>query len=371
MMTSRAWALAFLPLAVACSGLDAAREPLNGSSERLVPREEVERDLSLTLGRLATDAFEIGHDPRLEVVLSNRSKTRSYPVVVSGDGSEAGFREPHVFYTVERRSSSSSPWEPATEQRVARCGNYDEDWTKDVVSLAPGEQIVLPWFGFPSNWELDGAYYARIVAHYAYGEHAREERDAPPELHGMPSYALASNALEVVIDPPLVLELSWLGTVPAADEPLSHSFAVVALNRGAGSLPFATADSGALLEIELEGDEVTGEIGRHAIASGFSVDDARDRIAPGSRREVVGNVKAWNDELPRGFQPRRARASLHVWWYTNESAGESDERTARSPWVAPSRPGPNMQNPHTGNPVNRSKIRTDAESATLPIAIPA
>ena len=186
-MPSRAWALAFVPLAVACSSLDAAREPLNGISERLVPQEEVERDLSLTLRRLATEAFEIGHDPRLEVVLSNRSKTRSYPVVVSGDGSEAGFREPHVFYTVERRSSSSSPWERATEQRVARCGNYDEDWTKDVVSLAPGKEIVLPWFGFPSNWELDGASHARIVAHYAYGEHARDEREAPPELHGMPS----------------------------------------------------------------------------------------------------------------------------------------------------------------------------------------
>ena len=104
------------------------------------------------------------------------------------------------------------------------------------------------------------------------------------------------------------------------------------MNRGKTALPFAAADTGANLTIEVEGEDADGTTQLHSITTGVSVGDAKDRIAAGARRSVVGASKA-RDDLPDGFRPRRVRAFLHVWWYTDEANGQSDERRARSPWV--------------------------------------
>jgi len=57
------------------------------------PRAEVERDHVLTLVRKSSEPLQPGDDPQLLAVLSNRSRATAYPVVLSGDGSEPGWRE--------------------------------------------------------------------------------------------------------------------------------------------------------------------------------------------------------------------------------------------------------------------------------------
>lgn len=326
---------------VACAGTEgttgsssAFDAPAPTSQAATGARAEIERDLTLTLRRTSSDAFEIDRNPRFEVVLKNTSKTKTHQVVLPSDGSESNWREPHVFYTVERRDSASSPWVAAPAERMIRCGNYDQDWTKDVVALAPGQELVLPWFDFYQQWDLEGAADVRVVAHYSYGEHARDLRKVPPALHATPAYAIASAPMELAIDPPMTLELAWKGALPKKGELLSKSVDVVAHNRGKSALPFAAGDSGANLTIQIEGRMPDGTTEVHSVSSSISVDDAKDRLAPATKRSVVGAARSQDDlELPAGFRPTRVRAKLHVWWYTDEAKGKSDERTARSPWV--------------------------------------
>lgn len=298
-------------------------------------RAEIERDLVLTIRRTTSEAFEIDRNPRFEIVLENTSTSKTHPIVLPSDGSESNWREPHAFFTVERRSSPSAAWVAAPAERMIRCGNYDHDWEKDVVALEPGKKVVLPWFEFYRQWDLDGASDVRITAHYAYGDHARDLRKVPPALHATPAYAIASRPLELPIDPAMTLELTWKGVLPKRGEPFSKSVEVVATNRSGVPIPIAGGDSGGNLIVEIEGTNPDGSTARHSVVSSISVEDAKERLAPLAKRSVVGAAKSYDDvESTPGFRPKRVRAKLHVWWYTDEAHGKSDERTARSPWVA-------------------------------------
>jgi hypothetical protein len=206
---------------------------------------------------------------------------------------------------------------------------YDEDWAKDVTTLEPGHEIVLPWFEFYNFWDLDDASHVKVVAHYVYGDHARDLRKVPPSLHGIPAYALSSNALELAIDPPLVLEVKLKGPLPAEGDPLNRSVEVIARNRGAAPLPFAMADGGAALRIEIEGDD--GKV--YVVTSGYGTSYATDHIAAGASRSVVGSAKVdsiW--PALTGVRPRRARATMSMEWKVGDSE-ESSSRVAFSPWV--------------------------------------
>jgi hypothetical protein len=324
----------------ACSGTEgmpsgavgAASAPAPAAPEML-DRTDVERDLTLTLRRATTEPFELGRTAQFQIVLANHSRDRSYPIVLSSDGSDAGWREPHLFYTVEQRTGSEV-WQTPPLRPLGRCGVYDVDWTKDVVVLAPGKEVILPWSQFYDQWGLEGAAQVRVVAHYVYGDHARDLSKVPPVLHSMPPYALTSNALELTVDPPITLELTLKGALPRPGERLSPAVDVVALNRGSVPLHFATADTGANLVLEVEGQEADGRTTLYDISTSISVDDAKERIAPGERKNVVGASKSLDYEaIPATFRARRVRAELHLWWYTDKEAGQGDERTARSPWV--------------------------------------
>jgi hypothetical protein len=335
---SLATAVLILSACSACSGGEGIQgassafdPPSAGSDIASVPREAILRDLSLTLRQPSGDGFEVDRNPRFEVVLANGSKTASYPVVLPSDGSEPGWREPHAWYTLEQRTAPSAPWTVPKMKQFGRCGNYDEDWTKDVITLGPGERKVLPWFDFYDFWKLDGITDVRIVAHYAYGE--KPQKDVPPALQGMPAYTLDSNALEMPVLEPLGLELTLKGALPKTGARFSDSLEVVATNRSTKVLPFDTGGGEAYLRIEVEGD---GPDGSEVVAleSGVSVGDAKGNIAPGERKDALGNATVSDHSgLPAGFHARRARAVLHVWWYTKGPESPSDERVARSPWV--------------------------------------
>jgi hypothetical protein len=300
-------------------------------------RNQVERDLTLTLHRTTTEGFEFERDPGFEVVLANGSKDRAYPVVLSSDGSEVGWREPHVFYTVEKRTPRSTAWQPAPERPLARCGNYDEDWGKDVVSLEPGRSVVLPWFRFYNVWDLEDATELRVVAHYTYGEHAKDLRKVVPVLHTMPAYTLASNALELKVEEPMVLEIQMHGDWPAPGRALAPAIEVVAVNESTRTLPFATADTGGNLEIDAEVETRQGILERLALQTGLSTADARETLPPGGRRSVIGPTTKsteFSSSLPDGARVRRVRAKLHLWMDASHGNAGVTTRTAKSPWVA-------------------------------------
>jgi hypothetical protein len=323
----------FIAALSSCSGTEGTPSTALDSPAPVVgtayPRAEVERDLVLTLRQKTSGPFEVDRDPKLEVVLENHSPSRTYPIVMSSDGSEVGWREPHVFYTVDAAGSSGG-WRKVKANPLMRCGLYAEDWTGDIVLLAPGERRVLPWFDFYSQWDLEGASRVRITAHYVYGDHAKDLRKVPPALHPMPQYALASTALELPVEEPLVLELKLSGPLPKVGEPFAPNVEVFAVNRSNRALPFATADQGATLSLEVEVDAHDNEPTRVSFDADGISGSALDTIAPGARRSVLSRTTkrhSWT-LIPATMRPRRVRAVLRL------SDGEN-QRVARSPWVTP------------------------------------
>jgi hypothetical protein len=296
-----------------------------------VPRSDVERDLSLDMVH-GNAPVEIGHDADIKVQLTNRSAARSYAVVLSSDGSdEPGWREPHVWYSVERKTVSGT-WRPAAYQAKRICGNFDENWEKDIVELGPGKSVELPWFEFrPGMWNLDDTTSIRVVAHYSYGEHVKDLRKVSPALHRMPAYVLASAPLELPLDTPLGLELRVLAPIPRAPGvPLAQVFDVVAVNNWSGPLPFSTLDAGgSRLSFQIEYEETPGRPEKaYFSAEPGDSHAARDLIGRGERRAVVTASTRTDEELELspGTRLRRVRAVLSVYEY-------SGERSVFSPWV--------------------------------------
>lgn len=332
----RRFAVISAVFALSCSGTEGAPGTALEAPEPAVaaatPRAQVEKDLVLTLRRTQAEPFERERDPRFEVVLANRSADRTYPIVMSSDGSESGWREPHVWYTLDKRVAGG-PWTAAPPEPLARCGNYDSDWTKDVTALAPGKEVTLPWFDFFEQWDLEGATAVRVVAHYAYGDHAKDLRKVPPALHAMPAYALASNAIELPVEQPLVLEVRVKGSFPAPGERLAPAIEVVCENKSTRALPFAGADAGGSLELEVEAVAADGSVDRYTLETGVGVSDARETIAPGERKSAIGpqTRTLTSSELPAGARVRRVRARLVVW--SGAEPHHTDQRVARSAWV--------------------------------------
>ncbi len=304
-------AAALVVLVASCTGpvtsLDAP-EP----SAATIARDDVTRDLALTLRTTTETVFERGRDPKLEVVLENRGR-RAYPIVMPSDGSEAGWREPHVFYTVEALGRSGA-WQQVSPEPLTRCGVYDRDWTKDVVALAPGDRKTLHWFSFYDQWEIGDATRVRIVAHYAYGDHARDRRTVPPSLHDMPTYELASNAVEMTAEEPLVLEMRAKGPLPTREAaPLAPSVEIVLVNRSSRELPLG---DDVKLWIELDGSGV--------VYTDSATPSAR-AIAPGARIDLASGAQVWLHDGNIG-SAKRARAVLSI-------HDDQNRRIARSPWV--------------------------------------
>jgi hypothetical protein len=325
-----AW-LGLLALA-ACSGTD-AESPLGAPEPQVQtwPRSEVERDLKLELSRTTSEPFEQGADPKLQVVLRNHSKDRAYSVVMTSDGSEMGWREPHAWFQLAVRHSGEAFHAPPPVQYM-RCGNYDEDWQKDIVTLGPGQSRTLPWMQFYFQAEFDTADEVRVTAHYAYGDQAKDLRAVPPALHGMPAYAIESVALVLAIDRPVALKLELHGALPRGPgQPLSSVVSVTATNVSKRAVPFATAAAGGLLQFEVElADAPPGTSPKTlgpADVPAFS--ETQGQLLPGASHDALdipAATTADDWELLPDEHVRRIRAVLNV-------AAHGDSHVAASPWV--------------------------------------
>lgn len=299
----------------------------------LIPRADVERDLVLELRRASTEPLDHERDPRIEVWLVNHSATRSYPVVLANDGSEMGWREPHAFFGVEVRRASGA-WEPAQATPGARCGMYARDWEKDVVTLAPGERIKMPWMPYEAS-ELGDASMVRIVARYAYGAHARDKSKVPPVLHAMPEYAIASAPLEIPVAHPYGLELKMKSALPtSAKAPVAAAVDVVVENRSTKTAPVGTSESGAQLWFEGVFARADGSPQVRTLYLDTEPTYAsKDTLAAGARRSIVTTATrteiGWS--LVEGERLVKMRAIWRIW---DEDGGHgANVRRVESAWM--------------------------------------
>jgi hypothetical protein len=309
--------------ALACSGMDpgavsedAPPVPVTPAAG-VVSRVQVEKDLALEIHRPTTAPYEEDRNPHLGVTLVNRSRV-AYPIVLSNDGSEVGWREPHVWFSLERRTASG-PWTVVPPPQLLRCGLYARDWTQDVVSLPPGDRTELPWFWFDPSAALGDTTSIRVTAHYAYGAHARDKSKVPPVLHSMPEYELVSPPLEMAVGHPYTLDVHVKGPLPVTDHaPIAAFLAIDATNTTRAVMPFATADGGGQVWLEAEvaraaGDAENVDLFLATAQTGTHV--TGDTIRPGEKRGLVGSSTTtdvgWG--LRQGDRVLRVRAFWRVW----------------------------------------------------------
>lgn len=172
----------------------------------LVPsRERIEADLAVTIGWPDGAPRHRWWRVAPRIVLTNRSETTTHRVVKSGDGSDAGWREPYFHATVERQDESGA-WVAMPPQMSARCATYHPDWLPDVVDLAPGASILLDWLEFqPYMFQDDRPH--RITVHYEYRRQpVRAVEGGPPPPEGLgrmgdrPEFHLVSESSELRFD---------------------------------------------------------------------------------------------------------------------------------------------------------------------------
>lgn len=127
-------------------------------------------------------------------------------IVKPGDGSEVGWREPKFYYTCEARVGPHK-WVAVNRPKGGRCGNFDANWQKDVVTLGAGQETDLgEWLATPDNYfELSPGTY-RISLHYHYragafskGGATRGPTSVPTALENVPEFHLTSLPVEVEI----------------------------------------------------------------------------------------------------------------------------------------------------------------------------
>jgi hypothetical protein len=300
-----------------------------------IARGDIERDLVLEIRRGTRDPYEDERDPRFLVFLVNRSRDRTYPIVLPRDGSESGWREPHVWFTVAREVSGGFQTVPPPD--MIRCGLYANDWTVDVRDLAPSSEIPLDDFPFYSELELGGSKRIRVVAHYAYGDHARDTSKVPPKLHPIPAYTLASRPYELDVAAPYELEVKLKGSpLPRTSKaPLASAIDVIVKNRSGVALPFATSETGGQLWFEAEVTDPSGKVSERTLfVDTEPTYAAKGTLAPGAQRSLVGPATKtdviW--ELERGTRLSRIRAFWRVWF--DDGGRHHNQRRVTSPWLS-------------------------------------
>ena len=161
--------------------------------------------LQLELASKTTSPIQPGETIEFELKVVNRSTTLTHKVVRPNDGSDAGWREPHVFWTATFIADDGA------ERRLeanggGRCGLFANEWWKDVTSLPPGAEMPVEWINRPGSiYDIQEDGKLRLVAHYAWqGGINRtgtlEDVKAPSDLGGMKGvepYELVSKPMEV------------------------------------------------------------------------------------------------------------------------------------------------------------------------------
>lgn len=164
--------------------------------------------LALEIALKTPTQIEPGAEVNISARLVNRG-LQPVDVVKPGDGSEVGWREPWVFYSGTRTAPDGTSHDIPTSM-WGRCGFFDQDWVKDIVTLRPGEALdVHTWIPEPSQaLALDVPGVVTVRLHYTYLSTKSSRVPAPVGPHrmsGIAPFEVVSNPLTLTIASPLTL----------------------------------------------------------------------------------------------------------------------------------------------------------------------
>jgi hypothetical protein len=169
------------------------------------------------------DTLRPGPLPQVRLRIENRSKTATHPVILPGDGSSDGRREPWIRWSATLQPAGGAPRDLVREpnDRVP-CKQFDYDWRKSVVLLAPGEQVELrdwlPLIG--EDYEAQDAGTLRLVARYSYRRVPPGGRPDAPAAFGQmgdaPAFDLVSAPVAFRVVRPLDVVVARGASKPRA-----------------------------------------------------------------------------------------------------------------------------------------------------------
>jgi hypothetical protein len=177
------------------------------------PPQGLELDLALKT------AGPVQPGERIDYALKLVNRSRApHKVVRPNEGSESGWREPHVFWTATLVGPDGAE-KPVAARTPEHQGLVAAEWWKDVTTLAPAT-----WFAIDRMTPLAEAFDVqedgklRIVAHYTWNEGKDARHDpmggggaAPADLGGMKGiepYELVSKPVDIEIRRSFTLSLT-------------------------------------------------------------------------------------------------------------------------------------------------------------------
>lgn len=142
--------------------------------------------------------------PAVSGKLRNVSRRRAHAIVLPGDGSEVGWRDPVISFTAFIDEGDGC-WQVLPPAVVGRCGLFDPDWSDEIVALRPGTtRSIDPLWASPFFAWRPGK--VRLFVHYAWtGGEATKSRGGggisfdPRAMRREAPYELISNPIELEI----------------------------------------------------------------------------------------------------------------------------------------------------------------------------
>jgi hypothetical protein len=263
---------------------------LTGQAGELPTRDRLEADLRVRVELKSPKVIEAGTRPWVATALVNESKTAAHPVVRPGDGSEVGWREPHVYWTATLDRGDGKPV-PVSAPDYGRCGLFAAGWPADARLLRPGDRVSLPEGPLP---DFQQPRRVRLRAHYAYqaggGQNSRSR--VPPDqlglMAGVPAFAVASDPVEFDVVRPLDVGVRVKGRLKVHTKArLSDLLEVTLANQSRAPVTCTspTLHGDARLGLEIQG-EFAGW--RPSIDAERAPDGAARALKPGEAVPLLG-----------------------------------------------------------------------------------
>ncbi|MCG3134539.1 MAG: hypothetical protein HMLKMBBP_01853 [Planctomycetes bacterium] len=219
------------------------------------------------VAKAETETVQPGAPVTVKLSLVHRGKEGTIQVVRPGDGSDAGWREPWMWWEAAYVNELGEE-RPAEKVAMLRCGNFDPSWHDHIVALKPGDSVDVSDgpAHLSTRYEFQEPGKVRIRAWYSWG--AGEHMSGPgttPEMkkdlgamHGVPAFEFPSNPVIVTIVRPVdvVLRVKRAPRTGRVERP--EQFLEVEA-RGADGKPFALDPAAWTLTWEIAQSDVLPE----------------------------------------------------------------------------------------------------------------
>lgn len=180
------------------------------------PAQKLKLEISLKDGFAA---FELGQRVVVTAKIRNISP-EPLPIVLPGDGSDAGWRPPHVDFhgKIEGLAGATSLERRAS---LGRCGMFDTDWHDEIVTVPSGGEVSLgEWIPAPSDvlvMDRPGRIHFAMTYTYPAGTSVRDgdEPFKPGAMGETPAFTLTSNNLQIQRSESLALAVRPRAELPA------------------------------------------------------------------------------------------------------------------------------------------------------------